>query len=535
MAMSVKLLDEFATDLIFKNDEIYQALKQQQYSKNGVARDVKIEALEIKYGGTTNAAFTELGSAAASEFNGSAFEKSTVLCKTMVLSPGGSYFTFEVSDNVGAITKYYSWFLKYQVQTVVCLTAALTTSGTYFTIYDSEVAPTGYYVWLDKNGDGTTDKPTVAVLTEIVCNISGATTADDVGVIVAAAIAAKAGFGASNTTGTVTITHATAGSPSADAVDVDTTYVIAKTQNGGVDPSVSGYTGAEMDIKAATTADSVGAIVAGVITALSNVSSANSSGTVTITNAENFAVEATADGAIATGFTITRVETSASFQGGAPLYIKSASGDDIDLLAKDMRKDTIIGFAKDADGIPYLTEEEVSLAGATVVKTALLKWIRLIHHKGSDWGTTDQNAAGNISVEDIATTAFQLITAAFNESEGGVIWVPNGYHCMIAEAHLKLNDIVQVITDGGIVKFVKYGFDETQNNRLYNLKPDNPDIPIVVTTDHPTEILKWLTKSVLHGTDVAKLTISEAGINNTPIIEFRTYILLWYQKDYTTT
>lgn len=524
--MQFRLLNTEETNEMFKNDEVFQTLLQKG--------EVSPQAIELIYGGTANAAFTEIGTAMTAEFKGAAFEKTTVLCLTRANTPGGSYFTFQVADSSGVKTSYYAWFSKYQVQTVQTLAAASITTGSYFTIADSQAVPTKYYVWMDKNGDGTTDDPgPVAGYTSAPVNISAATTADDVATAIAGVLNALAGFGASAATDTVTITHATKGDPSEDAADFDTGFTIAKVESGGTDPSVAGYTGAECDIKASTTADDVGGVVAGVINALSDVAATNSSGTVTITNAETFAVTATADGAIATGFTITQVEVSADAYSGAPLYVSSGSGDDIDNAAKDTRKVTIIAFAKDANGKPYLTSEEVNMNGTTQVKTTILKWIRLLHNGGSDWGTAGSDAKGQIDVENVDSTAFLVYAAGTNESEGGVIWVPNHFHCLIAEWKLTLHDIVMATAgDGVIVRVAKSGFDATKNNRLYNLDPDNPYISIAATRENPDPPkVKWPTKAELHGTDVAKLTFQEAAINNATDFIFKAYVILWHKHN----
>jgi len=515
LGMHVKLINPEDTRKLFGYDEVFQNLIRE--------KGIDPQALEITYGGSGSAGFTELGTAMTAEFKGAAREVTTVTPKTRVLTPGGSYFTFYTTDGT-TITTRYCWFSKYQVSTVKCLTQALSTTGTYFTIYDSEAAPTGYYVWLDKNGDGITDKPTVATLTEIVCNISAATTADDVGVIVAAAIDAKAGFGASNTAGTVTITHATKGDPSADAADVDTTYVITKVESGGTDPAATG-TGAECDIKAATTASDVGTIIAAILNALGNI---DVTGTTTILMENTVASAVTKTTDFDTGYTIVRTQISVSDHGGAPVYFVSSSAEDTNAVSnKDMRKIKIIGFTATA-----LKEEELALAGTTRVKALELLWKRIIHHKGSDWGSVGQDANGNISMQNIlGTVSYLVITAAGNESEGGVIWVPNNFHAMIAELQLDLNDIAVAATEGVVVKVAKSGFDDTKNNRIYNTDVDHPNIPISATFANPHVKIKWPEKSHLHGSDVAKLTISESLITATCDFVFKAYILIWYKSN----
>ena len=78
---------------------------------------------------------------------------------------------------------------------------------------------------------------------------------------------------------------------------------------------------------------------------------------------------------------------------------------------------------------------------------------------------------------------------------------------------------------------MKNGFDETKNNRVYNLKPDHPNIPIAVVREKQHNNIKWPTKGILHGSDVAKLTLQEAKINNVADFMFRAYVLIWYKEN----
>jgi hypothetical protein len=514
LGMSVKLMNALETRQMFGNDEIFQNLIKET--------GIDPKALEITYGGAGSAGFTELGSAMSAEFKGAAREVTTVTPKTRILTPGGSYFTFYVTDG-STITTRYCWFSKYEVYTVlVTKTQAQITTGTYFTYTDSQGSPTSYYVWMDKNGDGVTDDPGASG-TGVACNISAATTAADVATIIATAINGLIGTGASAVSETVTVTMATKGDPT-DAVDVDTTFTINVTENGGADPSATG-TGAECDIKAATTASDVGTIIAAVLTALANITV---TGTTTILMENDVAHGVTATTDYDTTYTIVRTQISADDHGGAPVYLVSASADDTDNIAKDMRKVNIIGFTA-----TELISEEKALSGTTRVKSTELLWKRIIHYGGSDWGSAGQDAKGNISMQDIDGTAtYLVITAAGNESEGGVIWIPNNFHAMIAEMSLDLHDIaIAAVTDGAVVKFIKSGLDETKNNRIYNTDPDHPNIPITATLGKPHNKIKWPQKSQMHGSDVAKLTIQEALVTTTVDFVFKAYVLIWYKAN----
>ena len=114
--MSARFLDSKETRQMFQNDEIFQEILK--------GEKVDPKCIEIIYAGASSAAFTEIGTAMTAEFKGDAFEKTTVLCSTRVLTPGGSYFHIYVINSSAVITQYYIWFSKYEVFTVTCLAAA---------------------------------------------------------------------------------------------------------------------------------------------------------------------------------------------------------------------------------------------------------------------------------------------------------------------------------------------------------------------------------------------------------------------------
>ena len=126
--MSARFLDSKETRQMFQNDEIFQEILK--------GEKVDPKCIEIIYAGASSAAFTEIGTAMTAEFKGDAFEKTTVLCSTRVLTPGGSYFHIYVINSSAVITQYYIWFSKYEVFTVTCLAAAAITTSTYFLYSD---------------------------------------------------------------------------------------------------------------------------------------------------------------------------------------------------------------------------------------------------------------------------------------------------------------------------------------------------------------------------------------------------------------
>lgn len=518
MGATIKLLDEEYGDIAFANDPVYEKIKQ--------IHGVQPRVLEIMYNGTASASATELGGAYDTEFTSASREATdVVVTTTRANTDGGSYFTFYVHDGTSTITTYYAWMIKYHVQTITCVAASELSGGEYFTITDSQASPTTYYVWMDQNGDGTTQDPG-ATGTGVACDISGSTTADDVGGVVATALNALAGFGASNTTGVVTVTHATAGSPTADAVDTDTGFTLAVTEIGGTDPGVTG-TGAECDIKAATSEADVATVVQGVITALADVTATVSTATITIENDNTGAVTATTDGN--TGWTITQTEDSNDDYGGAPLHYVSASANDDDVAAGHVRKITTIGYTA-----TQLKSEEKALDGTTRVESSEQNWTKHIHTGASDWGTGGADAAGAITITDLdGTTTYNTISAGENESNGCTIWVPPDFHALIAEWDLSLDDAaIANGGDGAFVEAIITGDDPTHNNRIGNTDPDNNVIDIAASRESPTYFQKWPLRNPIHGSDKAKIVFKESKINNAPIISFHTHVVIWYDPNH---
>ena len=109
---------------------------------------------------------------------------------------------------------------------LVTKTAAQITTGWYFLFTDGT---TEFYVWMDKNGDGSTDDPgPIGTKTGVACNISGSTTADDVATVIKTALDALSIVSASVVTTTVTVTNDHLGNY-ADATDNNTTVAFRST------------------------------------------------------------------------------------------------------------------------------------------------------------------------------------------------------------------------------------------------------------------------------------------------------------------
>ena len=105
-----------------------------------------------------------------------------------------------------------------EVTTVTCVAKSAIDASEYFLLYGmgTDFEENAYHVWFDKGGSDS--EPSGLSSTGIECDISSATTASDVGAVVATQVAANADFSASNASGTVTITNAVRGSVT-DAAD----------------------------------------------------------------------------------------------------------------------------------------------------------------------------------------------------------------------------------------------------------------------------------------------------------------------------
>jgi hypothetical protein len=110
--------------------------------------------------------------------------------------------TTYLTNDGWAIKKGYKHFVRYIVTT---LAAASITTGDYFFYNNGSV---DYYVWMDKNGDGTTDDPgPLGSKTGVPVDISGATTAIDVANALMTAIDALTGSNAEAEDDVVYITN----------------------------------------------------------------------------------------------------------------------------------------------------------------------------------------------------------------------------------------------------------------------------------------------------------------------------------------
>lgn len=256
-----------------------------------------------------------------------AAEVSTITCT----APGAAEVSTIIAKTTGTAeisTVIAKAFGTAEVSTIVADTFANCIDGSYITIggINATYGNTDFYIWLDKVGDESGD-PSVADHTEIRCDISGDTTAQDVSDTITAAITAKDEFGAANgggTSTTITITNALKGDSTNIADGAEPTGLSVATVTPGVtnipngayfelygidadyteigyyvwfdkvgddvaDPAPGGgLTGVDCDISGATTDLDVADVIVAAIDALDAFGADNGSGTlatVTITNA----------------------------------------------------------------------------------------------------------------------------------------------------------------------------------------------------------------------------------------------------------
>lgn len=119
-----------------------------------------------------------------------------------------------------------------EITTVLCLAKVdcVENSTFHFWVTDGSEASTEYYVWIEK-GTGADPSETG---TAIEADISGATTATDVAVIIAGIINAKGDVGAGNVAGLITITNAQNGAVTdcSSSEGLDTEFAITVTTQG---------------------------------------------------------------------------------------------------------------------------------------------------------------------------------------------------------------------------------------------------------------------------------------------------------------
>lgn len=99
-----------------------------------------------------------------------------------------------------------------------------------------------------------------------------------------------------------------------------------------------------------------------------------------------------------------------------------------------LRTFNTIGIDGD-DEIVTREEQQHATNGTTQVDTTNL-YKEIFKAYGTLWGTSDNDPAGNITIQNIADTDLLIITAGDNESNGAEFLVPDGHVCMLYGGHL---------------------------------------------------------------------------------------------------
>jgi hypothetical protein len=146
------------------------------------------------------------------------------------------------------------------------------------------------------------------------------------------------------------------------------------------------------------------------------------------------------------------------------LYIVSASASDVNTAAGHVRKVAVIGLAvknlKDFyTGVESadLYVEVIEMNGTTNVRTQLY-FLRVIHMYAIQWGSGDDDAAGAITLESPENTTLINININENESQGGLLFFPEGSKVAVIHASIDIN-AVPTVADGVAIEVAYENFD----------------------------------------------------------------------------
>jgi hypothetical protein len=117
------------------------------------------------------------------------------------------------------------------------------------------------------------------------------------------------------------------------------------------------------------------------------------------------------------------------------IEILSSSADDNGSATGAVQSVTTIGIDGN-DEIVARSQPLHATVGTTVVTSTDL-YKDVFHHYANSWGSSDKDAAGNITIRNIADTALCVLTAGKNESEGSAFKVPDNHVAMLAYGLLR--------------------------------------------------------------------------------------------------
>lgn len=387
--------------------------------------------------------------------------------------------------------------------TITCSTQAdsVANSTFHFFVADGSGGETEYYIWINKDGNGSDPEEDG---TAIECDISGAGTAIEVAEVIDALIAAKDDVGCDNGgTATLPIINANAGSVT-DPHDGETTATAWSFifQDGTLDTNAVG-TAHSCDISASTTADDVGIVIEGVIDGVAGYTTSEADGTITIESDATGNV--TSCNQSGSSFTITIVNKGRDYYEGSYLYLVSASANDSDGATKHVRTVEVIGW--DYNGDP--AKVSVAMNGTTHVKLGTrLKAVS--HMKATSFGSGGQDAADDITLVTSNTgngTTLLTIAGGSTESNGARIYVPDGSYIIVTL--MRLCNITNANTGSTMLQLFFSGFEH-----ILNTDPDIDNLTIVCGQEGMVELKPiFITPRV--GTDTAFITIKEREVSAT--------------------
>lgn len=181
----------------------------------------------------------------------------------------------------------------------------------------------------------------------------------------------------------------------------------------------------------------------------------------------------------------------------------------IGLTVRDVQKFLKGSSDRDYEN-PKLTVEVINMNGTTNVNTNLY-YLRVCHVFACDWGSGDDDAAGNITVEYPENTALLTIAANYNESNASVLYFHAHQEVLWDYFDLQLADTSIAAADGIQISCTENGFEDELN--------DDADLAITYITDicdrrlpHVYPYSPWITPRI--ATNQAYLTFKEILIAN---------------------
>lgn len=116
--------------------------------------------------------------------------------------------------------------------------------------------------------------------------------------------------------------------------------------------------------------------------------------------------------------------------------IEWLSGSDNDNLTAGGHLQQFVTIGIDANDEIVAREENMHATAGTTVVESTTYYKNVFHAYGSDWGTGDADAAGQIDIRKLDNTIYISIPAGDNESNGSGFRVPDDHSCLLYKSKL---------------------------------------------------------------------------------------------------